>query len=177
MKIGTMGQLPSGSSRLSGTIEAVIDLPAFGHRPIDALVEAALDEIARECQVARHAVIRDAEIARLRLDRAGEFVEHADAEGGHVVDEELVDVLGRDDQRHVGRGLGERGGETAIAGVEGGDLARLAEIAGIDDVRQMRRREAEAKLRHDPSPLGGDGGGKALRRLAVQHVVAIDEIG
>src|SRR5262249_38134923 len=83
---------------------------------------------------------------------ASEGVEHADRESRHVVDEELVDVLGRDDQRHVGRCVVEGVGELAVAGIEGRDLARVAQRAGVDDVGEMGGRKTETELRHAASP-------------------------
>ena len=157
----------------------MIQFPTLADRPVDALVEAQLDEIAREGVVAPHLVKWNPEIPRLSLDRAGECVEHADAEGREIVDEELIDVLGRNDKRHVGRGVDERAGKTAVAGIEGGHLRRVAQCAGVDDVCKMRCGNPKAKLRHDPSPLlrCRDRRRKRLRRQTMHYVITVDEIG
>ena len=130
----------------------MVDFPELRHRPVHALVEAAFDEVAGEFGVARHLAPGIADIARPALDRARETVEQPHAEGRHVVDEELVDMLGGDDETDIGSGLAKRRGEPGVAGVESGDLGRVAGIPRIHDMGKMRGRESQAKLSHARPP-------------------------
>src|SRR5258708_29474852 len=66
-----------------GDHEAVVHLPILCHGPVNALVESALDEIAREAEIAWHMAVWNAEWPGLGFDGPGKLIEHSNAERRH----------------------------------------------------------------------------------------------
>src|SRR5215472_5493813 len=128
--------------------ETVVNIPTLYHGPIHTLFEATLDEIASKAEIAGDTAIRYAKTSRSGFDRARKGVKHANGKSRHIIDKELVDVLGGYDQGHVRRCLIKRVGEATITGIKRRDLLWIAQIAGVHNMRQMRRRHPKAKLRH-----------------------------
>jgi hypothetical protein len=78
----------------------------------------------------------------------GELIQHADAKRGHIVEEEFVHVIRRNDQDHIRLCLVELLGEALVAVLKLRYLFRIAEVQPVDDKALVRCRETETEFSH-----------------------------
>ena len=107
------------------------------------------DEPSGERGIAGNRGARDAQPLGI-LDRSLVLIGHADREGGHVVHEEIREMLGRDDHQRVGpRGL-ETLAHAAVGAVEFRHDGRIGQMRATRDARRMARDSGEHQT-HTPA--------------------------
>ena len=80
--------------------------------------------------------LRDAHHSRI-LDRALVAIRHAHREGGHIVHEEIGEVLRRDHDQCIGAGGGQTLRHAAVGGVEFLRDARIGEVRATRDAGRV----------------------------------------
>jgi hypothetical protein len=128
--------------------DAVIELPLFGVRKVDFLQHRS-DQSARQLRVSLDAGARDREPLFV-LDRPVVVLRHAHRERGHVVHEEIGEVLGGDDHQRIGA-LGLDGfAHAREVRVERVARARLGPLGAAGDSRPMAAHADEDRAHADP---------------------------
>ena len=136
--------------------DRVVDPQLVGERQVEAPVDALAQDVRRQLLVALEQQPRQPELALLVV--VVRVVERrlADQELRHVVQPQLVEVVGADHHQHVRPGPGQRlAVGLDLAHPLGRERRRLVgrQQAGLVEERVVRRRQNRDELRHPAAPL------------------------